>query len=66
MSQMNPEEFVDNTAYSVQLPYIAGLSLQGKKAIFENWGRISRNGASASISDLADMLLDLLKIVFNV
>ena len=44
---MNPEEFVDNTAYSVQLPYIAGLSLQGKKAIFENWGRILRNRASA-------------------
>jgi len=27
MSQMNPSEFVPNTAYSVQLPYIAGLSL---------------------------------------
>ena len=27
MSQMNPEEFVHNTAYSVQLPYIAGHSL---------------------------------------
>ena len=27
MSQMNPNEFVRNTAYSVQLPYIAGLSL---------------------------------------
>ena len=24
MSQMNPKEFVLNTAYSVQLPYIAG------------------------------------------
>jgi len=24
---MNPNEFVHNTAYSVQLPYIAGLSL---------------------------------------
>ena len=23
---MNPKEFVHNTAYSVQLPYIAGLS----------------------------------------
>ena len=23
MSQMNPKEFGDNTAYSVQLPYIA-------------------------------------------
>ena len=28
MSQMNPKEFVHNTAYSVQLPYIDGLSLQ--------------------------------------
>ena len=27
MSQMNPKEFVHDTAYSVQLPYIAGLSL---------------------------------------
>ena len=27
MSQTNPEEFVYNTAYSVQLPYKAGLSL---------------------------------------
>jgi len=27
MSQMNPKEFVHNTAYSVQLPNIAGLSL---------------------------------------
>ena len=27
MSQMNPEEFVHNTAYSFQLLYIAGLSL---------------------------------------
>ena len=27
MSQMNPKEFVQNTAYSVQLPYIAGHSL---------------------------------------
>ena len=27
MFQMNPKEFVHNTAYSVQLPYIAGLSL---------------------------------------
>ena len=27
MSQMNPKEFVHNTAYSVQLPYIAGHSL---------------------------------------
>ena len=25
---MNPKEFVHNTAYSVQLPYIDGLSLQ--------------------------------------
>ena len=25
--QMNPKEFVHNTAYSVQLTYIAGLSL---------------------------------------
>jgi len=47
MSQMNPEEFVDCTAHSVQLPYIACLSLQGTKAIFENWGRMLRNGASA-------------------
>ena len=27
ISQMNPKEFFHNTAYSVQLPYIAGLSL---------------------------------------
>ena len=27
MSQMNPKGFVHNTAYSVQLPYKAGLSL---------------------------------------
>ena len=27
MSQMNPKEVFHNTAYSVQLPYIAGLSL---------------------------------------
>ena len=27
MSQMNPKEFVHNTAYSVQLPYITGLSV---------------------------------------
>ena len=27
MSQMNPKEFVHNTAYSIQLPYIAGMSL---------------------------------------
>ena len=27
MSQMNPKEVFDNTAYSVQLPYIAGHSL---------------------------------------
>ena len=27
MSQMNPKEVVHNTAYSVQLPYIAGHSL---------------------------------------
>ena len=27
MSQMNHKEFVHNTAYSVLLPYIAGLSL---------------------------------------
>ena len=27
MSQMNPNEFVHNTAYSVQLAYIAGHSL---------------------------------------
>ena len=26
-SQMNPKEFVHNTAYSVQLPYIVGQSL---------------------------------------
>ena len=25
---MNPKEFVHNTAYSVQLPYIAGLPLK--------------------------------------
>ena len=25
--QMNPKEVLDNTAYSVQLPYIAGHSL---------------------------------------
>ena len=28
MSQMKTKEFVHNTAYSVQLPYIAGLSLK--------------------------------------
>ena len=27
MSQMNPKEVFHNTAYSVQLPYIAGHSL---------------------------------------
>ena len=27
MSEMNPKECVHNTAYSVQLPYIAGHSL---------------------------------------
>ena len=27
MSQMNPKEVFHNTAYSVQLPYIAGQSL---------------------------------------
>ena len=27
MSQMNPKEVFQNTAYSVQLPYIAGHSL---------------------------------------
>ena len=27
MSQMNPKEVFHNTAFSVQLPYIAGLSL---------------------------------------
>jgi len=27
MSPINPKEFVHNTAYLVQLPYIAGLSL---------------------------------------
>ena len=26
---MNPKEFVQNTAYSAQLPYIAGHSLSG-------------------------------------
>jgi len=31
MSQMNPKEVFDNTAYSVQLPYIAGHSLKWKK-----------------------------------
>ena len=30
---MNSKEFVHNTAYSVQLPYIAGLSLQLKLPI---------------------------------
>ena len=29
ISQMNHKEFVHTTAYSVQLPYIAGHSLQG-------------------------------------
>ena len=29
MSQMNPKSVFHNTAYSVQLPYIAGHSLQG-------------------------------------
>ena len=29
MSQINPKEFVHKTAYSVQLPYIAGHSLKG-------------------------------------
>jgi len=28
MSQMNPKEVFHNTAYSVQLPYIAGHSLK--------------------------------------
>ena len=28
MSQMNPKEFVHNTAYLVKLTYIAGLSLE--------------------------------------
>ena len=27
MSQMNPKEVLDNTAYSVQLPYIAGIPI---------------------------------------
>ena len=29
MSQMNPKAVFHNTVYSVQLPYIAGHSLQG-------------------------------------
>ena len=31
MSQMNPKEFFRNTACSVQLPFIAGLSLKIEK-----------------------------------
>ena len=31
MSQMNPKEFVHNAAYSVQIPYIAGHSLQSHR-----------------------------------
>ena len=31
MSQMNPKEFVHNTACSVQLPNIVGLSLKTSK-----------------------------------
>ena len=34
MSQMNPKEAFQDTAYSVQLPYIAGHSLQLKKHYF--------------------------------
>ena len=39
---MNPKEFVHNYAYSVQLPYIAGLSLTGPKSLrgknaFNGW-----------------------------
>ncbi len=30
MSQINPKEFVHNTAYSVQIPCIAGLSFNIK------------------------------------
>ena len=33
-SQMNPKEFVHNTAYSVQLPYIAGQSLKGRPVLW--------------------------------
>jgi len=32
MSLINSKEFVHNTAYSVELPYIAGLSLHGSTA----------------------------------
>ena len=31
MSKINPKEFVHKTAYSVQLPYIAGHSLKENK-----------------------------------
>ena len=30
MSQMNPKTFLHNTTFSVQLPYIAGHSLNNK------------------------------------
>ena len=34
MSQMNPKEVFDNTAYSVQLPYIAGHSQLPSRSIY--------------------------------
>ena len=36
MSQINPKEFVHTTAYSVQLPYIAGLSFNIKDQAYLN------------------------------
>ena len=34
MSKMNPKEASHNTVYSVQLPYIAGLSLLGAHFVY--------------------------------
>ena len=34
LSQMNPKEFVHNTAYSVQLPYIMYLMIKCLKPVF--------------------------------
>ena len=42
MSQMNPKEVFHNTAYSVQLPYIAGHSLLSEHLLIEGHARFTK------------------------
>ena len=65
MSQINPKEFVHKTAYSVQLPYIAGRSLPLKGTVVNRaFSSLNADSLEITIVSLTEYSFKMSEVFF--